>query len=218
MGSKLETKPKKCKLYQNSVTYLGYKLSAEGISPDEGKIRALKEWKIPENITEVRSFIGFCRYYRRFVMDFAGIVKPLHEITKKNRRFTWTPDCQAAFENLKTAMIENAVLSRPDYSSPFVLDTDASDNSLGAVLLNVKNGVEYPVAFASWVLSPAECKYSTTKWEALAVIQAIKWYKPYLWGTRFVLRTDHASLQWLVRQNNDGMMFRMLKKLEEFDF
>ena len=153
----LKLKPKKCKLYQNSILYLGYKLTAEEISLDEGKIRALKEWKRPEKITEVRLFLGFCSYYRRFV-DFAGIEKPLHEITKKNRRFTWTPDCQAAFENLKTAMIESTVLSNPDYSSAFVLNTDASDNILGAVLSNVIDGIEYPVAFASRLLSRAECK------------------------------------------------------------
>ena len=153
----------------NSYKYLGYKLSAEGISSDKGNIRGLKEWKRPENITEVRSFIGFCSYYRRFVKDFVGIVKPLHEITKKNRRFTWKP-CQAASEKLKTAIIEITDLSNPHYSSPFVLDTDAIDNSLGAVLSNVIDGFEYPVAFASRVLSPSERKYSTTKREAIAVI------------------------------------------------
>ena len=93
---------------------------------------------------------------------------------------------------------------------------DASDNSLGAVLSNIVDGVEYPVAFASRVLTPAECCYSTTKREALAVIQAMKWFKPYIWGTQFVLRTDHALLQWLFRQNNDGMVFRMLQRLQEF--
>ena len=89
-------------------------------------------------------------------------------------------DCQAAFENLKTAIIKSTVLSHPDYSSPFVLDTDATDNSLSAVLSNVIDGIAYRVAFASRVLSPAECKISTTKREALAVIQAMKSYKPYL--------------------------------------
>ena len=143
----------------------------------------------------MRLFIGFCSYYRRFVKDFAGIAKQLHDISTKNRRFAWTPDCQAAFENLKTAMIESTVLSHPDYSSPFVLDTNASDNSLGTILSKVIDVVEYPVAFASRVLSPAKCKHSTTKREALVVIQTMKWYKPYLRATKFVLRTDHASLQ-----------------------
>ena len=92
-------------------------------------------------------------------------------------------------------MIDSSVLKHPDYNSPFIVDTDASDNSLGAVLSNIVDGVEYPVAFASRVLTPAECRYSTTKREALAVIQAMKWFKPYIWGTQFVIRTDHASLQ-----------------------
>ena len=196
-AANLKLKPKKCKLYQESVTYLGYKLSADGISSDEGKIRALRESKREVNITEVRSTVGYCSYYRWFVKEFAGIARPLHEITKKNRRFSWTPDCQKAFEKLKAAMMESTILVHPDYQSPFVLDTDASDNSLGAVLSNVIKGVEHPVAFAGRVLTSAESKYSTTKREALAVIQDMKWFKPYLWCTKFVLRTDHASLQWL---------------------
>ena len=214
----LKLKPKKCRLFQQAVTYLGYKLSADGIAPDDNKLTAVRDWKQPDNVTEVRSFVGFCSYYRRFIMDFAGIAKPLHEITKKNQRFVWTPECHNAFEKLKLALIDSSILRHPDYRSPFILDTDASDNSLGAVLSNIVEGVEYPVAFASRVLSPAECRYSTTKREALAVIQAMKWFKPYIWGTKFVLRTDHASLQWLFRQNNDGMIFRMLQKLQEFDF
>ena len=142
----------------------------------------------------MRSFIGFCCYYRRFIKDFAGIAKPLHPRTKKNSRFNWNPECHNAFEKLKEALIDSSVLKNPDYNSPFIVDTDASDHSLGAVLSNIVDGVEYPVAFASRVLMPAECHYSTTKRDAFAVIQAMKWFKPYIWGTQFVLRTDHASL------------------------
>ena len=98
------------------------------------------------------------------------------------------------------------------------MDTDASDISLGAVLSNIVDGVEYPVAFASRVLTLAEFRYSTTEREALAVIQTMKWFKPYIWGTQFVLRTDHASLQWIFRQNNDGLIFGMPQRLQEFDF
>ena len=137
---------------------------------------------------------------------------------KKNSGFTWNPECHNAFEKLKETLINSSVLKHPDYNSPFIVDTDASDNSLGAVLSNIVDGVEYPVAFPSIVLTPAECRYSTTKREALAVIEAMKWFKPYIWGTQFVLRTDQASLQWLFRQNNDGMIFRMLQRLQEFDF
>ena len=126
------------------------------------------------------------------IKDFAGIAKPLHQIKNKNSRFTRKPECHIAFEKLKEALIDSSVLKHPDYNSPFIVDKDASDNSLGAVLSNIVDGVEYPVAFASRVLTPTECRYSTTKREALAVIQAMKWFKPYIWGTQFVLRTDHA--------------------------
>ena len=153
-----------------------------------------------------------------FHHNFAGITKPLHQITKKNSRFIWNPECHNAFEKLKEALIDSSVLKHPDHNSPFIVDTDASENSLGAVLSNMFDGVEYPVAFASSVLTPAECCCSTTKRDLLAVIQAMKWFKPYIWGTQFVLRTDHASLQWLFRQNSDGMLFRMLQRLQEFDF
>ena len=98
------------------------------------------------------------------------------------------------------------------------MDTDASDNSLGAVLSKIVDEVEYPVAFASRVLTPAEFRYSTTKKEALAVIQAMKLFKPYIWGTQFVLRTDDASLQWLFRKNNNGRIFRMPQGLQKFDY
>ena len=205
-------------LFQESVTYLGYNLSPGGIAPDENKLVAVRDWKRPENVTEVRSFIGFCSYYRRFIKDFAGIAKPLHQITKKNCCFTWNPECHNAFKKLKDALIGSSVLKHPDYNSPFIVETDASDNSLGAVLSNIVDGIEHPVAFASRVLTPVEFSYSTTKREALAVIQAMKWFKPYIWGTHFVLRTDHASLQWLFRQNNDGMIFKMLQRLQEIDF
>ena len=166
----------------------------------------------------MRSFIGFCSYYRLFIKDFAGIAKPLHQIAKKNSRYTWNPEWHNAFEKLKEAVIDSSVLKHLDHNSPFIADTDASDNSVGALLSNIVDGVQYPVAFASRVLTPAECRYSTTKREPLAVIQAMIWFKPYIWGTQFVLRTDRASLQWLFRQKNDGMMFRMLQKLQEFDF
>ena len=102
------------------------------------------------------------------------------QITKKNSRFPWNPESHIAFEKLKQALIDSSVLKHPDYNSTFIVDTDAIDNSLGAVLSNIVDGVEYPVDFAGRVLMPAECRYSTTKREAIAVFQAMKWFKPYI--------------------------------------
>ena len=110
------------------------------------------------------------------------------------------------------------MLSFPNYKSPFIIDTDASENSLGAVLSNVGNGKERPLAFMSRVLSKNESNYATTKREALGVVQAVKWFRPYILGCPIIIRTDHSSLTWLFRQNADGMTFRMIQKLQEFNF
>ena len=214
----LKLKPSKCRMGCSEVSYLGYHIGADGIWPDEGKIKALSNWPEPTNVTEVRSFVGFCSYYRRFVQDFAGVAKPLHELTKKNQRFNWDENCRSAFEELKRKLIGAPILSHPNYEFPFILDTDASHNSIAAVLSNLDQRQECPVAFSSRVLSRTEVNYSTTKREALAVVQAVKWFRSYLLGVPFILRTDHASLQWLFRQNADGMTFRMIETLQEFDF
>ena len=97
----LKLKLKKCLLFQESVTYLGYRLSPEGNAPDENKLVVARDWNEPENVTEVRSCIGSCSYYRRLNKDLTGITKPLHQIRKKNSRFTWNPECHNAFEKLK---------------------------------------------------------------------------------------------------------------------
>ena len=214
----LKLKPSKCKLIQTAVSYLGYHIGADGKWPDEGKLNALSKWPEPTNTTEVRSFVGFCSYYRRFDKDFAGIAKPLYELTKKHQRFYWNENCQRSFEDLKNRLIGAPILSHPNYDRPFVLDTDASNNSIAAVVSNLDSNTENPLAFASRVLTRTEVNYSTTKREALAVVQAVKWFRSYLLGIPFILRTDHASLQWLFRQNADGMTYRMIEVLHEFDF
>ena len=214
----LRLKPKKCKFFQKQVDYLGHTIQADGTSPDPAKVEAVKVWPVPKNVTDVRSFVGFCSYYRRFIRNFAEIARPLHAVTKKNARFEWNEDCQVAFERLKLELTTAPMLQYPDFKSLFVVDTDASNVSLGAVLSNVIDGDERPLVFASRVLSKTESMYSTTKREALAVVQALKWFRPYIWGTEFLVRTDHASLRWLFRQNADGQTFRMLQTLQEYNF
>ncbi len=170
----LKLKPKKCRFFQTQVSYLGHIISESGAAPDPGKVAAVQDWPQPKTVTDVRSFIGFCSYYRRFVKDFAQHARPLHELTKKNARFDWNEECQRAFERLKLELMTAPVLKFPDFNSPFIVDTDASNTSLGAVLSNVIDGVEQPLVYASRVLSKTESNYSTTKREALAVVQALK--------------------------------------------
>ena len=106
----------------------------------------------------------------------------------------------------------------PKYDSPFVVHTDARNVRLGAVLSNVVDGVEQPIVYVSRILNRTEANYSRTKREALAVVQALKWFRPYIWGLKFIVRTDHAGLHWLFRQNSDGQTFRMLQFLQEYNF
>ena len=162
----LRLKPKKCKFFQKQVDYLGHTIQADGTSPDPAKVEAVKEWPVPKNVTDVRSFVGFCSYYRRFIRNFAEIARPLHAVTRKNARFEWNEDCQVAFERLKLELTTAPMFQYPDFKSLFVVDTDASNVSLGAVLSNVIDGDERPLVFASRVLSKTESMYSTTKREA----------------------------------------------------
>ena len=154
--SRIETEALKCKLTQTAVSNLGYDIGADGIWPDEGKLNALSKWLEPSNTTEVRSFVGCCSCYRRFVKDFAGIAKPLHELTEKRQRFYWNKNCQRSFEDLKNRLIGAQFLSHPNYDQHFVLDTDTSNNSIAVVLSNLDNNTVNPLAFASRVLTRTE--------------------------------------------------------------
>ena len=178
----LKLKPKKCRLVQKEVTYLSHLIGNGGIQVDPKKVEVVENWPVPKTVKGVRSFLELCNYYRRFVKDFAGIARPLSSLTKKKVPFIWNDECQTAFDSLRKELITAPVLEFPDYTGTFILDTDASNTSLGAVLSNVINGEERPLVYTSRVLSKTETNYSTTKREALAVVQAVKWFKPYIWG------------------------------------
>ena len=126
----LKLKAPKCKLFSKSVSFLGHIISDSGIETDPEKISAVKEWPISVNVTEVRSFLGLCSYYRRFIPKFADIAKPLHRLTEKGQKFVWNSECEQAFGTLKKYLTEAPILAYPDFSKPFILDTDASDTSI----------------------------------------------------------------------------------------
>ena len=141
--------------------------------------------------------MGLCAYYRKFVADFAQIAKPLHALTRKDVQFHWSADCETAFTELKNRLTNAPILALPTDHDSFVLDTDASGNSIGAVLSQVQDGVERVICYGSRLCSTAEQNYDVTRRELLAVIYFLKVYRPYLLGRKFLLRTDHSALQWL---------------------
>jgi len=126
----LKLKAKKCYLFRKQILFLGYIASDEGILTDPEKV--VQEWPIYSSQTEVRSFLGLCSYYRRFIDRFAEKAKPLHKLTEKERPFLWNEECQRAFDSLKTKLTTSPVLAHPDFSKPFILDTDASQFAIVA--------------------------------------------------------------------------------------
>ena len=137
LNAGLKIKPGKCSFFQRSVAFLGHIVSGDGIETDPEKIRALMEWPVPTSVTEVRSFLGLASYYRRFVRDFSKLAKPMNVLTQKNHRFEWTDEAQRSFEALKAALTSPPILAMPNDDGEFTLDTDASNDSIGAVLLSL---------------------------------------------------------------------------------
>ena len=214
----LKLKPRKCQLFQKEVKYLGHIVCRDGIKTDPSKTETIREWPEPKNLSEVRSFLGLCSYYRRFIQDYAQIAKPLHKLTEKGQRFVFGADCQAAFSKLKAHLSDAPVLAHPDFSEQFILDTDACDSGIGAVLSQKIGGTERPVAYASKSLTKAERRYCVTRKELYAVVFFVKYFRHFLYGKNFLVRTDHSSLRWLLNfKNPEGQLARWLEVLSSFD-
>ncbi|KAG1963495.1 retrotransposable element [Pimephales promelas] len=212
----LRLNPAKCNLLTRQTQFLGHVVSESGVATDPTKVAAVRDWPPPTNITELRSFLGLASYYRRFVRDFATIASPLHQLTNKGRRFGWSEDCAVAFRQLKAALIDAPVLAYPDPNQPFLVDTDASNVGVGAVLSQRGENGERVVAYYSCSLSRPERNYCVTRRELLAVVLAVRHFRPYLLGTRFTLRTDHASLTWMLNfRQPEGQVARWLEILQD---
>jgi len=214
----LKLKPSKCSLLRAEVNFLGHVVSGVGVATDSSKIELVRDWPKPCDVKEVRSFLGLASYYRRFVPTFAEIAAPLHALTAKNKQFDWTSNCDRAFMRLKSALISSPILAIPNDADP-LLDTDACDVSIGAVLSQVQNGVERVIAYVSRSLSKPERNYCVTRKELLAIVCYTKTFRQYLLWKKFVIRTDHSALQRLrTTPEPIGQQARWCEILEEFDF
>ena len=218
-NANLKLKPSKCSFLQRQVKFLGHVVSGRGVQTDPEKVAAVRDWPIPRNVTDVRMYIGFCSYYRKFICRFADIAAPLYNLMRKQVRFEWSAECQVAFDRLKEALVSSPVLAQPRHDGQFILDTDASMVGIGAVLSQMQDGQERVVAYSSRRLSDAERRYSVTRLELLAVVYGLRQYRQYLLGRHFLIRTDHAALQWLQRVPEPiGQQARWLDLLGEYDF
>ena len=220
-NANLVLKPSKCHFFKRQVEFLGHIVSQKGVETDPKKIKDVKEWPIPRRVRDVRSFLGLTGYYRRFIKDYGSIAKPLHELTEKTTAFIWTKARNEAFVKLKTALTSAPILGYPsaEKEDEFVLDTDASNCHIGAVLSQRQDGVEKVIAYGSKVLSPPERNYCVTRRELLAVVHFIVHFKHYLIGRHFQLRTDHGALTWLFSfKQPEGQIARWLEILSEYNF
>lgn len=212
----LKVHPRKSHFFQRVVMFLGFKISEQGVQVDPEKCEKVREWPEPRNKKELQSFLGLANFYRHFVKNFADISIPLTQLLKKRVEFTWSTECDDAFESIKKALCSTDVLAFPNFDQEFLVHTDASKYALGAVLSNYDTR---PVHFASRTMKPAEVNYSTIEKELLAVVFALKVFRPYLLGKHFTLNTDHAPLVWLFGMNNPASRLTKFRlELEQFHF
>ena len=218
-AANLTLKTKKCCFLQQEVEFLGHIVSGTGISPNPQKVAAVANWCTPSKLKDLRSFLGLATYYRRFIKGFANIARPLHALTEKGKQFVWSTDCEEAFSALKNRLTSAPILAYPTKEDPFILDTDASQFGIGAVLSQKQSGEELVIAYGSRLLTKSERNYCTTRKELLAVVYFTRYFKHYLLGKKFLLRTDHGSLRWLFSfKEPEGQVARWIESLAEFEF
>ena len=216
---KLYAKASKCDFFKNSVDFLGYVVTADGITMDSGKVKAINDWPSPlKNITDVRSFLGLAGYYRRFVKGFSKLASPLTELLKKDNTFEWTDQAQRSFEELKNAITTAPILTSPDPIKPYVVTTDASGFATGAILQQDHGKGLQPIAFMSHKMNGAERNYPVHEQELLAVVHALREWRHYLHGSGFEVVTDHMSLKhFLTQPKLSARQARWSEFMQEFN-
>uniref|UniRef100_A0A9J7ZIR3 Gypsy retrotransposon integrase-like protein 1 n=1 Tax=Cyprinus carpio carpio TaxID=630221 RepID=A0A9J7ZIR3_CYPCA len=210
----------KCSWAQTEVRYLGYLLGHGQIRPQVEKLKAIQNIARPQTKKQVRSFLGLIGWYRRFVPHFASLATPLTDLTKKSpAKFCWTSECEEAFKALKNLLCNEPVLQSPNFTQRFIVQVDASDVGLGAVLVQGEAHDERPVLFLSRKLFERERKYSTIEKEGLAIKWAVDSLRYYLLGREFTLRSDHRALKWMqTMQNSNSRILRWCLTLQPYVF
>ena len=206
----LMVKGSKVQLFSTRVQFLGHVISADGVAPQEEKVKSVQEWPIPKNLSDLKGFLGLVGYYRKFIFNFADKAKPLNDLTKKEAEFPkdekgWSKEQLDALTHLKLALMTAPVLALPDYKGassgkhPFLVQTDASGGAMGGILMQDQGKGLQPIAFASKTFSPAECNYNTTERELRALVWATcEEFRHYILGTAYKLQGDHRPLTTLM--------------------
>ena len=228
VAANLKLKPSKCVMFAPETLFLGHIISADGVKCDPKKVDAVKNWQRPQTPRQVQVFLGTVNYYNRFIKDYSNTAKPLYALAsmrKRKHQFDWTPECEEAFNTLRTALISAPVMAYPCAEGLMVLDTDASAFAIGGVLSQMQKitdpdghteEVEKVIAYASRTLEGREQRYCTRRRELLAIVAFVKHFRAYLYGRECLIRTDHASLKYIKSlRDPDDQFARWIERLEE---
>ena len=221
----LKLKPSKCSLFQQETMFLGHVISAEGIRTDPKKVEDVMNMKPCRNVKDVQTFMGMANYYSRFVPNFHEISLPIQDLTRKGVKFRWAQEQQAAFDEIKRKLSTAPVLAYPRDDCKYVLDTDASDYALGAVLSQLQPDgctgalVERPIAYFSRKFSDTEAHYCARRRELLAIVRSVQHFDPYIRGQDIIIRTDHASLRYIkTTKELPSQMHRWAMIMEDYTY
>lgn len=217
----LKLKVSKCCFCRKEMKYLGHIVTQDGIKPDPALVNAVMQFPRPKSIKDVQSFLGLTGYYRRFISNYAKIAEPLlkqlRQVQERNYHLHWSSDCTVAFDTLKHKLTSAPIMRTPDFTEPFILEVDACEYGLGAVLTQEYEGKKFVIAYASRTLSAPERKYGATEREALAIVWATQHFRPYLEGVKVLIRSDCKALQWLKDSKDvSGRLARWAMKLSAF--
>jgi len=198
----LRINPDKCQVLRKEVKFLGHIINGKGIQTDPSKTEAIKSFQRPKCVKNLRSFLGICNYYRKFIKGYSDKARALEELCGKNRerKLIWPEKCEKAFEEMKNALVSSPILGFPDFRKEFILDTDASFDTIGAVLSQIDDqGCERVIAYGSHAMNAHEKGYCITRKELLAIYYFCQHFSHYLYGKRFTLRTDHKAVTFMLK-------------------
>ena len=214
----------KCRFAVQKVRYLGLIITTDGIEMDPAKVKAIEDWQLPTNLRELQAFLGFTNFYRRFILGYSDLTRPLTDLTRKSSvplpQFPMSDKAQTAFHNIKAAFLSSGALAHFDPELETWVETDASDYVTAAVLSQMdRNSVLRPIAFMSTKMSPAECNYAIYDKELLAIVKAFEEWRPELADGPVKVITDHKSLEWFMSDKKlNRRQARWSEFLSEFNF
>ena len=219
----LKLKPKKCHIAKKEVTFLGHLVTEEGIRPDPKNVEKVLSWPKPETAEEMAGFLGLCGYYAKFIANYTGVCKPLRDAAQRPGQLQWCDEMREAFKHLRRVLASPPVLALPTFRGTFILYTDACNSSVGSVLSELVNGTERVIAYDSKILTKSQVKWPTYDKELWAVVHAIRRFRQYTVGSKFVIVTDHKPLANIpgsiaVERDGTGRRGRWAVELSSFEF